>query len=525
MEGDGVYINLLRLLRIARVSQKHSGVTTDSVVSYTRPRPAYPVMGWPTSTYYSCHASHRYTVDARESTSGKSFVNRSTLKELLILAFPMVISQGAYALMIFTDRYFMSLVSPTHMGASLGGGVASFFCMSLFIGVLSYTNALVAQYYGRNEWEKCPRVVTQGWLLTLGFAPLLIAIGYVVANLFTGMGHAPDLALLEEEYFTILIWGAGISLGKTCLSSYFSGVGRTRVVMIADTLGVALNIPLSYVLIFGAWEVPALGIAGAAWGTIASTLFSLVIFLYYYFEPTNSARFAVLQSFRFDRGISRRFVRLGFPSGVEMFLNVAAFNLFLLMFQSYGVAEAASAAIVFNWDILSYVPMIGLNVAIISLIGRHIGGGNPGQMRHVIRAGFLMGIGYSSVLAVLFLVFREPLVTVFLAVDSSDWIVELSTFMMVGLATYVMADATILIAGGVLRGAGDTRWLMWASIIIHWLMLIIQYFVIMVWELGAKASWVVFVIMILTTAVLYLIRLASSRWQTPEALARVMAEH
>ena len=86
-------------------------------------------------------------------------VHKSTLKELLTLAYPMVISQGAFAVMIFTDRYFMSMVSPSHMAASLGGGVASFFCMSLFIGVLSYTNALVAQYFGRDERDKCSKVL------------------------------------------------------------------------------------------------------------------------------------------------------------------------------------------------------------------------------------------------------------------------------------------------------------------------------------------------------------------------------
>jgi MATE family multidrug resistance protein len=89
----------------------------------------------------------------------------------------------------------------------------------------------------------------------------------------------------------------------------------------------------------------------------------------------------------------------------------------------------------------------------------------------------------------------------------------------------VMADATILVAGGVLRGAGDTRWLMWASILIHWLMLLVQYLVIKVWELGPKVAWVVFVIMILATAIMYLIRLWTPHWRTPEAFARVMAEH
>ncbi len=73
-------------------------------------------------------------------------IEKHTLSELMMIAYPMVVSQGAFAVMIFTDRYFMSLVSPTHMAASLGGGVASFFCMSLFIGVLSYAETLTMPF-------------------------------------------------------------------------------------------------------------------------------------------------------------------------------------------------------------------------------------------------------------------------------------------------------------------------------------------------------------------------------------------
>lgn len=440
----------------------------------------------------------------------------------------MVISQGAFAVMIFTDRYFMSMVSPSHMAASLGGGVAAFFCMSLFIGVLSYTNALVAQYFGKGELDKCSKVLTQGLILTLGFVPLLFIIGYLVTDLFEFMGHTAEQAALENKYFLILIWGASISLCKTCIASYFSGIGKTRVVMIADTIGVALNIPLSYALIFGVWGAPELGIAGAAYGTIISTLFSLMIFASFYLQPKHVELFGIRRSFHFDRGILNRFVRLGFPSGIEMFLNVAAFNLFLLMFQSYGIAEAASAAIVFNWDIISFVPMLGLNVAIISLIGRFLGAGDTDRMHEVMKAGFMIGLGYSALLAIVFFVWRVPLVSIFLE-DSANSphygdILGLSTFMMIGLATYVVADGLLLISGGVLRGAGDTKWLMWASVLIHWFMLLVQYFVIKVWDLGSKVSWIVFVFMILATAVMYMIRLSGNKWRTEEALARVMAE-
>jgi multidrug resistance protein, MATE family len=459
-------------------------------------------------------------------------VDRQTLRELIKLAYPMVVSQGAFALMIFTDRYFMSLISPTHMAASLGGGVAAYFCMSLFIGILSYGNALVAQYFGAGETAKCPRVVTQGLLLCLAFIPVLLAIGYAVGALFGWIGHEPGQVLLERQYFYILLWGSGLSLAKTCLASYFAGIGRTRVVMIADTVGVALNIPLSYLLIFGVWGLPELGIAGAAWGTIISTLFSLGLFLAFYLAPHHRRAFAVARSLVIDRGILRRYVRLGLPSGMEMFLNVAAFNLFLMMFQSYGVVEAASAAIVFNWDMLSFIPMIGLNVALISLVGRFVGERDMTRLRGVVVAGFVIGLLYSSLLAVMFVLFSGPLVALFVADpllqlghSTEPSIVALASFMMVGLATYVMADATVLIAGGILRGAGDTRWLMWASVAAHWVMLVMQYLVIKVFELGPRVSWVTFVLMVLSIAGLYLWRLKGPTWRTPEAFQRVMDEH
>jgi MATE family multidrug resistance protein len=251
-----------------------------------------------------------------------------------------------------------------------------------------------------------------------------------------------------------------------------------------------------------------------------------LLYLLFYFQREHREAFQVMRSFAFDRGIMSRYLRLGLPSGVEMFLNVAAFNLFLLMFQSYGVAQGAAAAIVLNWDILSFIPMLGLNVGIISLTGRFVGARNLHKADEVTKSGFLLGLGYSSVLALIFLVLRVPLVEVF-APPAGDFqaIRELGAFMMVGLASYAMADAVILVTGGVLRGAGDTRWLMSASVVLHWLMLIIQYFIIRVLDYGPRVSWVAFVIEVLLIAVVYSVRLRGGKWRSPAALERVMREH
>ena len=449
----------------------------------------------------------------------------STLRELLRLSLPMVVSQGAFAVMVFTDRLFMSFIDAAHIAAALGGGVASFVCFSLFMGLISYGNALVAQYYGTGNLAKCPLVLSQGVLIALGSTPILLLLACYGGEVFALMGHDPAQVPLERLYFQILMAGSVLTLIKASLASYFSGIGRTPVVMVADLCGAALNIPLSWVLIFGKLGLPQLGIAGAALGTVAATAFSTGIFLAFYLSRDHERQFSVRQSLRLDRGIMRRYLRLGLPAGLESFMNIATFNLFLLLFQSYGVVQGAAMTIVFNWDLLSFIPMIGLNIGVMSLVGRHVGAGAMGRTYHVISSGFFVALCYSSLMAILFLTFREQLVNVF-DTGEADFarIRVLASHMMIGLGTYVLADAIIQISGGALRGAGDTRWIMVTSTSIHCLMLVAQYFVIVVFEYGPKASWWIFVAMLWVLALAYLKRLFGGSWSEPERLARMMRE-
>jgi len=456
----------------------------------------------------------------------KLYLSKETLFELVKIAVPMVVSQGAFAVMIFTDRYFMSQIDPVHMAAALGGGVATFFSFCFFSGLFSYTNAMAAQYLGAREEAKCSKVVTQGMIMTLMSIPLLVIITFSVAGIFEGMGHDPIQVELERSYYMILMLGTPVFLAKICIASYFAGIGRTYIVMICDVCGLVLNVPLCYAMVFGKFGLPEMGIVGAGFSTIIAEIFSFSLFIIFYLQKEHREKFKVLQSFHLDMGILRRFLRLGFPSGLELFLNVAAFNLFLLMFQAYGVVEGASAAIVFNWDILSFVPMIGLNIGVISLIGRFVGAQDMERANEVIAAGFLMGIAYSAVLAILYITFRFQLVEIFAPPDGDfSEICSLAAFMMVGLSSYAMADAICLVSGGVLRGAGDTRWLMIVSVSLHWAMLVAQYFIILVFKLDPRISWLAFVVLMLCIAVVYMWRLVSGKWRDPERLKLVMAEY
>ena len=451
--------------------------------------------------------------------------NPDTLSRLTKMALPMVISQGAFAIMIFTDRWFLAQLSPTHMAAALGGGVAWYFTISLFIGILAYATALVAQYLGAEEFGKCSRVVTQGVIMSIACMPLFLVFAIFGRGMFTAMGHDPAQVVEEETYYTIMTLFGSLMLARTCMSSFFSGIGKTRIVMICDVSGIFFNIPLTWMLVFGKFGLPAMGIAGAAYGSIASMVFTMGLYLAFYLARQNREKFEIAKSFAFDKGISRRYLRLGFPSGMEMFLNIAAFNLFLLMFQSYGIPEAASATIVFNWDIFSFVPLLGLNIAIMSMIGRFVGAGDMTKTNEVTSAGYILGIGYSLLLCLLFIVFRNQLVELFIFYeDQAEEIRSLSRFMMIGLSCYVLCEGILQVAAGVLRGAGDTKWIMYASVSLHWAMLVSQFFIIKVWNYGPRVSWMAFVLMIFCICSVFLYRLWGNKWRDQDKLNAVMAE-
>ena len=167
----------------------------------------------------------------------------TTLRELARLSLPMVVSHGSFAVMVFSDRWFLAQIDSVHVAAAMGGGVAMFFCVSFFIGLITYANALVAQYYGAGDFHKCSKVVTQGFLIALMSLPFLALIGYGMGRAFDYLGHDSTQVSLERAYFYTLMLGSEFTLLKACLASYFAGIGRTQVVMITDVLAILSTFP------------------------------------------------------------------------------------------------------------------------------------------------------------------------------------------------------------------------------------------------------------------------------------------
>ncbi|MGE4491130.1 MAG: MATE family efflux transporter [Syntrophotalea sp.] len=439
------------------------------------------------------------------------------LREMITLALPMVISHGCETALIFTDRVFLSRLGPVPMSAAMSGGLTAFMMMTFFIGLTGYVTALAAQYLGAGRRDHCALVVSQAALISLLAAPLILAARPLAHAFFRFADLPVEQALQQRVYFDILLYGAVLVLLRSCLSSFFSGIGHTRVVMFSAMTAMLVNVGANYVLIFGRLGVPPLGLRGAAYGTLMGSFCALLVLLATYLGRRNRREYAVLAALRFDRAVMLKLLRFGSPAGVEMFLNLLAFTSMIMLFHAHGLVTAAAVTIVFNWDLVSFVPLLGIQIGVVSLVGRYLGAGRPDIAARATRSGLKMACSYSLVILVLFVSLPAELVAVF-EPHQADAIFSqaapLATGMLRLAAFYVLADAVMLVFSGALRGAGDTFWAMCASVALHWLLVPVLALFLRVLALPPQAAWLALIAFLLIFSGVFYLRYRSGKWKT-----------
>jgi len=278
----------------------------------------------------------------------------------------------------------------------------------------------------------------------------------------------------------------------------------------------AVNVCANYVLIFGKLGFPALGIRGAAYGTVLGGACGVAVLAFAYFGAKNRAEFGVGRSFFFDAEAMAKLWRFGSPAGFEFLLNMTAFNAMILMFHSRGPVAATAATVLFNWDLVAFVPLIGMEIGVTSLVGRYMGAGKPDVAHRSAMSGIKIGCIYSAVMLALFAGFPDTLVGVFrpAAADSVfEAAAPTAAFMIRLAAVYVSIEAVVLVLMGALRGAGDTFFAMLISVATHWILVPTLYVMLHVMNTSVEAAWVALVSVFMVFSLAIYLRYRSGKWR------------
>ena len=443
------------------------------------------------------------------------------------ISYPIILSTCRWIVMVLVDRLCLSRYGPDELAACGSGGTMAFFFLCFFMTSAGYVGTLAGQYKGAGRLRHCGRAAWQGlWLALISYAAVLALIP-LGEQLFMRSDHQPAVKALESTYFRVLVLGSVFTLAGSVLASFFCGLGRTRLVMWANLSAMAANVPLTIMLVFGVPSagIPAMGIAGAALSTIAASALAMLILGIAFFSRGFRATCGTASEYRPNRDMMLRLMRFGMPAGFEVFLAMGAFALFMLLVGDMGRTEQIAINVTLSWCHFSFLPMMGIGGGVSVLVAQHCGAGRPDLARRTACSGMKLANLYALFVAVVFLAFPGALVRLFIpAGDGSEALFEMSRVLVMLTVVYVFFDANLLVIGGALRGAGDTRFILVASGLLHWFT-----FAVPCWALVRIAhasiyvvwmSWLGFIVLML---VVYVARFRGGKWRNVRVIEEVPA--
>ena len=417
----------------------------------------------------------------------------------------------------FVDRVFLTWHSTETLAAAYPASMANFVFVGLFIGVAQYINTFVAQYTGARRPERVGPAVWQGLYLSLigGLAGLGAAA--FSQPLFDLIGHDATLRSYEVTYFRVLCYGVGPIALSTAGSCFFSGRGKTWIVLAVNAVTTSFNMILDYGLIFGAWGLPAWGIRGAAWATNLSAVFSSLLFFGLMLQSRYHEEFATLRGWKPDLDLLRRLLRFGGPSGVNFMLDILAFSFFILIVGRIGTLELAATSLAFNINGLAFMPLIGSSIAVSIIVGQYLGRDDAATAEYATWTSFHAAALYMGTMALAYVLVPDLFLAPFGARSQSvDFpaVHALAGKLLRLVALYCVFDAVYMVFTAALKGAGDTRYVMWVSVPMSWLIMVIPPVVgLAYFDFGIYAVWAFLCAYVILASLVFYARFRGGKWK------------
>ncbi|MDR3043027.1 MAG: MATE family efflux transporter [Desulfovibrio sp.] len=402
-------------------------------------------------------------------------------REVLGVSLPLVAGMASTTVMEFTDRLFLSHYSVEAIAAATPAAVVHLLFLLTCMGITGYAGVFIAQYIGSGAPHRVGVALWQGLLMAFFFGACLALLWFAAPAIFAFAGHLPAVQAGEMAYFRMLALGSVLALGNSCLGGFFSGQGRTRPVMLANFAAMAVHIPLDYALIYGAWGLPEMGIEGAGLSMILSWAVTSLLLGGMVFTPRNERCFRVWSGRGFERALFLRMARYGLPSGINGFAELFSVTWFVFLVGELGETALAATNITFSINMVAFLPMMGMNIAVGSMVGQAMGKGSPSGAEQVTSSTLHVAMAWMLLLSLFFFCMPGPLYDLFLSGGAQDPAVlaqkaeirAMGVVLLRFVAVYCLLDAVTIVYTGALKGAGDTWFVMWNMLLgcLVWLVL------------------------------------------------------
>ncbi len=428
-------------------------------------------------------------------------------RALLRLAWPITISMVSFSTMTLASTAFVAHLGADQLAGVGLAGVVGFALVCFGVGLLRGAKTLVSQAIGADRRERIPSLLGSAVALALGFGALALVAGQITAPWLAALTKSPAAGAFAAQYLAIRSLGAIPVLLYAALRESRYGEGDTRSPMRASLVGNVVNIALDATLIYGVH----LGVRGAALATIGGNLTELALLAI----PMR----AQLRAMTVTREALRDTWAQGVPNGVQFVMEVGSFLILTLLVARMSAIDAAAHQMVLHLVNVSFLPAHALAESAAVLVGQAVGAGQHQLVPRVARRALALGAGYSGLCCAIYAVLGGAFAHALAGSDAALG-ARATTLVHVSLL-FLIADASNVIARGVLRGASDVRYAAIVGVITSWLTTPpLAYLFGVVLGYGVVGGWLGLAVEIVVGASLFWLRVWRGGWLPAAAAAR-----
>jgi MATE family multidrug resistance protein len=397
---------------------------------------------------------------------------RNELRGMLALAWPLILANLTQQVIQATDVLLMGWLGATQLAAATLALNLTFTFNIFLLGLITASAPMMATALGQrfNAVRDVRRTFRAGlWLIAVAIPPYWLVLWHV-GDLMRAFGQSTELAGQGQTFLRAYMWCAAPWLLFQLLRNLVSTLERPRVVLWLSLGGIGLNALLSWSLIFGHFGLPALGLVGGGLGSTLTWLIMCAALVAVVSMDRQFRRFHLFGNWwRFDRQRTLAMVRLGWPIGVTMALEMGVFALAAYFMGWIGAPAVAAHAVALQLAALTFMVPLGLGQAATVRVGLAVGRRDEAGITRAGWTAWVIGVGFMGTMALVIWSFPRELITLFLKdVPANALVIGLAVSFLRVAAAFQLVDGAQVIGAGMLRGLHDTRWPLLFALVGYW---------------------------------------------------------
>lgn len=414
------------------------------------------------------------------------------------LAAPVIMGMLGHTFVGLIDNIMVGQLGVAELAAVSLGNSFFFVAMSIGIGFSTAITPLVAEADSENNFARGKSAFKHGFVLCSLMAIVLFALMLLAKPLMYMMDQPQEVVVLALPYLDIIAISLVPLIIFQALKQFSDGMSLTKFPMYATVTANVINVFFNYVLIFGVWGFPKMGVVGAGIGTLIAR-FVMIILMWYFLNRLDKTKAYIkdLKLFVLEYSMLKKINSLGLPSALQMFFEVGLFTAAIWLSGTLGKNPQAANQIALNLSSMTFMIATGLSVTAMIRVGNQKGLKRPVELRRIATSIFIMGLALAILFALIFLIFNNVLPTFYLDLNDlthiadNQNVVEIASSLLIIAALFQISDSTQVVFLGALRGLQDVKIPTLITFFAYWIIgFPVSYFLGDASKYGSSGIWI-----------------------------------